>query len=385
MSLYPSLIASFARPDEPAQPAELAHRPLIAFGPQSSLGLRKLKPLLAAGARFMLAVDDYCRDSHVEGIPVITSTQLLERAKTLPANAVAIDFTQLSYVTGYFKELAHRAGIELRDLLQAQACFNTGGVYETVRTYRAGTMARAEDWLKFAHRLGDDLSRETLYGVLLQRLEYDRNWTARIRTNGSDEYFGNADSRTFILGKNEHFVDCGAHRGTVLQKLLGTTSWRYASLHAFEPDPENFSALKQWTPWPLERFHPHPYAVADKAQTLRFHQTGTVSSHISDQGTVNVQCVAIDDWVEQASFMKFDVEGFEARALHGSRRLLQQHRPRLAIAAYHYATDILDIAQTIDTLAPDYTLYLRHHFGYFFDTILYATPRTDWLPLKNAV
>lgn len=142
--------------------------------------------------------------------------------------------------------------------------------------------------------------------------------------------------------------------------------------------------LAQPTPWPLERFYPHPCAVAEKAQTLRFHQTGTVSSHMSEQGAVSVQCVPVDDWVEKASFMKFDVEGFESRALRGSQRLLQQHRPRLAIAAYHYATDILDIAQTLDDLAPGYTLYLRHHLGYHFDTILYATPRKDWHPIDTA-
>lgn len=224
MSLLAPLIASLERSAEPISPADIAARSFIALGPNSSLGLSKLKPLVQAGARFEWAVDDYCTASHIEGIPVITSAQLLERAKRLPADVVAIDFTQSSYSTGYFKALTERAGIELRDLLQAQACFDTVGVYESVRTYRARTIARADDWLKFAQRLADDRSRETLYAVLLQRLEHDRNWAADIRLDGRDEYFGNADSNTFILGHQEHFVDCGAHRGTVLHKLLGITS-----------------------------------------------------------------------------------------------------------------------------------------------------------------
>ena len=88
--------------------------------------------------------------------------------------------------------------------------------------------------------------------------------------------------------------------------------------------------------------------------------------------------------VEEASFIKLDVEGFEARALRGAARLLSQQRPRLAVASYHYAQDLLDIVETIDDLAPGYNLYLRHHFGYFYDTILYATPRRDWQPLAGA-
>ena len=94
-----------------------------------------------------------------------------------------------------------------------------------------------------------------------------------------------------------------------------------------------------------------------------------------------IQCLLIDDFVQKASFIKLDVEGFETRALKGAGRLLRKQRPRLAVASYHYATDLLDIAQTIDELAPDYSFCLRHHFGYFYDTILYATPRQDWLPL----
>lgn len=385
MSLYASLIESFSRSAEPTSPDDLRNRPLIAFGPYSTLGLIHLRFLLEQGARFILTVDDYSSNATVEGVPIVTSAQLLARKHHLPDGAVMIDFSMRRLSQGFCTQLATHAAIELRDVLQVLACFNAGSVYETVRDYRSRTLARADDWLKLAQRLGDDHSRETLYGVLLQRLEYDRRWLTDVRLDGRDEYFGfPAKSDTFILGNKEHFVDCGAHRGTVLRKVLTVTDWRYASLHAFEPDTENFAALKNLAPWPLERLNAHNFAVAEKAQTLRFAQTGTMGSRISDQGDVNIQCVAVDDWVERASFMKFDVEGFEVRALRGSHRLLATNRPRLAIAAYHYATDLLDIAQTVDELAPSYTLYLRHHIGYFYDTILYATPRTDWLPTENA-
>lgn len=385
MNLYASLIESFSRTGEPAAPAELRGRPLVAFGPYSTLGLIHLKFLKDQGARFIAAVDDYSQNAEVEGVPIIRSQHLLERRGQLPPDSVLIDFSVRQQSNRFCKQLARHGGIEFRDVVQLLACFNAASVYETVPDYRARTLARADDWLQLARRLADEHSRQTLYGVLLQRLEYDRYWINDIRIDGRDEYFGfSTGSDTFTLGNNEHFVDCGAHRGTVLSKLLSVTDWRYSSLHAFEPDAENFAALQHLMPWPIENLHVHNFAVADKPQTLRFAQTGTMGSHISEAGDVAIQCVAVDDWVETATFMKFDVEGFEAKALHGSARLLERQRPRLAVAAYHYATDLLDIAHTIDALAPGYHFYLRHHMGYFYDTILYATPRADWLPIQQA-
>lgn len=385
MTLLPQLIDSFSRTQEPVEPAQLRHCALIAFAPRSSLGLMHLQNLVVKGARFVLAVDDYCSEQFLEGIPIATSAEFLARKDEF-RNAVAIDFSQTPYTQAFYAQLAHHAGCQWRDLLQLLACFDAPSVYQAVSLYRAQTQVRADDWLRLAQRLADDQSRETLYGILLQRMEYNRSWIRDVRLGGRDEYFGIAsETNTFALGQREHFVDCGAHRGTVIQKFLSTTGWQYASLHAFEPDAENFAALQALTPWPIERFKSYQLAVSDQTEILRFNQTGTMGSCISESGLSAIQCVRLDSMVEKASFIKLDVEGFEVRALRGASQLLTQHRPRLAVASYHYAQDLLNIAQTIDELAPDYSFYLRHHFGYFYDTILYATPRQDWLPLNEAV
>lgn len=73
-----------------------------------------------------------------------------------------------------------------------------------------------------------------------------------------------------------------------------------------------------------------------------------------------------------ATFIKMDVEGHETRILQGAKRLISNSKPRLAITGYHFADDLLNIAQLIREIEPAYRLRLRHHSFYYFDTILYA-------------
>lgn len=380
-----SLIEAFANSDAPQRAQSLRHRPLVVFGPRSSLGMMHIKGLIAKGANCILAVDDYCESAEIEGIPVCNSKEFLKKAGSLK-EAVAIDFTQTPYARALYRQLASHAGMEYHDLLELLAAFEAAGVYETVPLYRQRTLALADDWLKLADRLADDHSRETLYALLLQRVEYNRDWLDGIMIGGRDEYFGSSsNSDTFCLGTREHFIDGGAHRGTIITRMLATTNWRYASIYAFEPDRENFAALSNLTPVPLRNLHLHNAALSEHAETLRFNETGTMGSRISDQGSITVPCLRLDDVVEQATFIKLDVEGFEARTLRGASGLISSQRPRMAIASYHYAHDLLEITATLDAIAPDYRFFLRHHFGYFYDTILYATPRDDWRPLPHSI
>jgi hypothetical protein len=72
------------------------------------------------------------------------------------------------------------------------------------------------------------------------------------------------------------------------------------------------------------------------------------------------------------SLIKLDIEGAEIPALLGAAATIAQHKPKLAIAAYHNAEDLITIPETILRFRDDYVFKLRHHSTYHNDTVIYA-------------
>lgn len=116
-------------------------------------------------------------------------------------------------------------------------------------------------------------------------------------------------------------------------------------------------------------------AISNEQTTLRFEETGTVSSHVSPDGGISVATTRLDDELEKLTLLKLDIEGFEARALEGASHLIRTQLPRMAICVYHYAQDLLDIVEQLDKLVEGYHFRLRQHSpGHYYDLVLYASP-----------
>ena len=190
-----------------------------------------------------------------------------------------------------------------------------------------------------------------------------------------DQYFAAGIVR---VGADEVFADCGAFTGdTLLEIAARVGTWR--AYHGFEPDPASFAALQavvaSLPPELADRVHLHRAAASDRRCTARFNATGLGSAQLSEAGTFEVDCVAIDDVVlEPPTFVKMDIEGAESAALTGARRGIRDGRPLLAVAAYHKQADLWELPRQVHDMAGDYGMFLRPHAGEGFDTVLYAMP-----------
>lgn len=289
--------------------------------------------------------------------------------------AVAINMSSSPFVHGHFSRVAERVQMAEVDMIPALDACEIPVIYQTASAMRAQTIARADDYRKLARRLADPLSIQTLLAMLTLRLNFDRNALLPVLCSPEDEYFtphpaGSTD--TFRLGQEEVLCDIGAHVGTTVRKFITATHWQYSAIHAFEPDVENFAALEKNFSLTVPNFKAYNVALSDTRSTMRFSQTGTMGSRLDLEGNTHIQALPLDEIVDYATFIKMDVEGHETRVLRGARKLIQTHKPRLAVTGYHFADDLLDIVDLVTELEPNYELRLRHHFFYYYDSIVYA-------------
>jgi hypothetical protein len=72
--------------------------------------------------------------------------------------------------------------------------------------------------------------------------------------------------------------------------------------------------------------------------------------------------------------IKMDVKGYEPHVLRGSKIVLKQCKPILAICIYHRPQHMWEIPLLIKLLNPDYKSFiLRHHEEELCDSVLYVS------------
>lgn len=350
-------------------------RPLFLLSPYSYLAHTFAPGLLLQARHAVAVVDDTSPTTTLHGLPRWSSSKFLAQARYYP-EALAIDLSCTPNEWGMARKLCELAGIERKDAGLAIAHCGQYAVYEPAYIYRQRTLARLDEFLSLADRLDDEFSVFTLYSNLMFRLTYDRSYLWPAWSTPESEYFSACgDASTFQLGRQEHFCDCGASQGSIIRKFLDATQYQYKSITAFEPDARNLEELKNIPSILTPDLRIIPKAVSNESQEIRFSANGDKSSHAASSGSHSATTVRLDDELEQVTFLKMDVEGFEAKALDGATRLIGTYRPRMAICVYHYAHDLLDVIHQIHRITDNYHFRLRQHYNaHYYDLVLYASP-----------
>jgi FkbM family methyltransferase len=219
----------------------------------------------------------------------------------------------------------------------------------------------------------DEESERLFLQTLLFRLEFD----LAAFTNISSESVQYADPTLPRWKEPVRMVDGGAYTGDTLKSLL-QHGYRFKAFYAFEPDLENFRQLRDAVSSlpPEAECSLWPCGVWSSTSRRTFSEDGGSSSKLSETGAAHVPVVALDDVLhgQPVNLIKMDIEGAEADALQGARRLIQEYRPGLAICLYHYPHHLWSIPLWVAELKLGYSLFCRTYAQSTFETVLYAIP-----------
>lgn len=174
------------------------------------------------------------------------------------------------------------------------------------------------------------------------------------------------------LGENESFLDLGAYRGDTVEEFLKYTK-SYKKIVAVEPDKRTFKKL-QANCEGIESFTALNNAVWSDNRILNFDGNRGRGAAAKDSGE-EISAICVDRIFEKYgsfTYLNVDIEGAEKEMLNGAANALK-HKPKLCIAAYHRSEDIFELINQINSIHPEYKIYLRHHPHIsFWDTNLYC-------------
>jgi FkbM family methyltransferase len=237
-----------------------------------------------------------------------------------------------------------------------------------------GLLTRYHDEIQSARDLLDDeLSRETFDAVL----KYRGEGSPSLDPTGlgmEHQYFPNDIP---FLTKQMRYVDGGAFDGDTVRALAA----RYADVEAFlalEPDPGNYVKLASTLQAvPLGDSLALPLGLANGMEARRFSADGSAGAVLSEGGNTSIQVVDLDSlalsW--RPTHIKLDIEGAEEEAIWGMRRIFSQHRPRLAVSAYHKPEDHWRLLNLLGELLDGYSFFMRVYGQQTFDTVVYGIPK----------
>jgi FkbM family methyltransferase len=225
---------------------------------------------------------------------------------------------------------------------------------------------------KIYSSLADDASRLHYLQFLLWRKSRIELLSENLEIIGENRFF--ISEVIDVLNENEFFVDCGAHKGFVIEKFLKTVNNRYEAIYAIEPDRDNLEVLKvQLTKLPSTNII--ECALSDRGGKENFYQGFDFASKLSERGNGLVDTITLDSLNLQATFIKMHLEGGELNALKGAINTINTSRPIIAITVYHNSDGTWRTPLFVINNIRDYRYYFKLHSWGGTGAVFYAIPR----------
>ncbi len=205
----------------------------------------------------------------------------------------------------------------------------------------------------------DEKTQAVIDMYIKTSLDYERFYTLDEFGNTLDMlgmYFANLD----YTPKNEGFtfIDGGAYDGDTLRHIYARFGNKLKKYYAFEPDLNNLEKLRKTVKdLGLEDVvDVMPYALGEKEEEIKFKSTGTMASHVAEDGDIVTKIVGIDDLnleIIGDVLVRMDIKGFELATLKGAKNLIQKHKPYLDIVVHEKPEDLFILPEYIREIYPN--------------------------------
>ena len=290
--------------------------------------------------------DSHAREGMFQGCPVLSRTKAL---KQYPDAMILLGFgTERPDEVADLMELAERHPMRIPDTPLLGGTILTP---DDLSSRQAEIQQVSDLW-------ADEKSRQLFHSLLDAKLSGDPK-TLVANTSPRSELL-----ELLHLGPEESYLDLGAYRGDTIEEFLSLTHGEYRQITALEPDAHNYKKLQEaWGSSDCVTLL--PYASWNARTTLEF--TGKGGRNCSKNPDLPgkyahihpVNAIPVDELGLDVSYVKMDVEGSEAETLQGMAETILHCKPKMLVSAYHKPDDFITLPRLIQSICPDYRLYLR--------------------------
>lgn len=338
----------------------------------------------AAGrVKIVGVVDDFkAKDgASFHGVPIISSEALLRLARG--QRLITVNGCRYDHARRYFKNLTLQHVIPMLNFEQALRLLSISPCTDhRIDDWGGYIASHAAEFIALSHRLSDDYSRFTLFSVLLSHLTCNPEWILNAAKPYLTLYFR---SGLWLPSHGERFADCGASIAESTKAFIDATDGVFKKIWMIEPDEVNQKTIASF----IKDYSVRPVmgekgviellgcALGSLDGEMPFLHEGGHGGHLltapTDQAICrNVAVRRLDSLLDDSpTLIKMDIEGAELDTLKGAKEHILHVRPKMAISAYHRASDLLDISKYVEGLRGDYKIGIRHHTEERWDTCLY--------------
>lgn len=332
---------------------ELLPRPVVLYG--TGDGADKIIALLEKNGipiSGIFASDGFVRNRSFHSLPVMSYSEMKEKFEN-PVILLCFG-THLSDVILRVVEMATDNTLLVPDVPVCGDSVFDSGFYS-------------------AHKDEISATRELFYDES-SKMIYDSVIEAKMTGDLSSILYADKIScatRYPLHGKYTAYVDFGAYRGETVIETLGKFKG-IEKVSAFEPSVKNFArldALKE--KYPDVDFQFINGAASDKNGLFTMTDGGGRGSSLEKECAPSAQSGArIKECREvkadsvlmyggERLLLKYDVEGWEEKALYGSLGLIKDNKTDIALSVYHRSEDIFRLPAVLHSILPEHELYLR--------------------------